>query len=271
MKKKFISTIVGFSVVFLSLVGAPAYGGGGGHGGGGGYGGFSGGGHASFGGGGHASGVSRGYGGAGISGSGGSYGARPYSSGISTGARGTGKATTHREPRLERRFMVLVRDRKIEPLPGSLLVRQIILVATTSREINPALALRVNPHAVHRANALRSNVQEGATRPAGLGRDRMPPTGSDSTRKQNKGCVTGRAKHLGGMTQNIITRNTGVIVIIMIMIGGVIIATLSFLLAGVFGAGMTDGGIRPGVTTHIIRITIITARSMAMMAFNQTR
>ena len=39
MKRKFILTIVGFSVVLLSFVGAPAYGRGGGHGGGGGYGG----------------------------------------------------------------------------------------------------------------------------------------------------------------------------------------------------------------------------------------
>ena len=87
MKRKSILTIVGFSVVLLSFVGAPAYGRGGGHGGGGGYGGLSGGGHASFGGG-HGSGVSRGYGGAGISGSGGSYGARHYSSGTSTGRYG---------------------------------------------------------------------------------------------------------------------------------------------------------------------------------------
>jgi len=84
VKRKFISTIVGFSVVFLSLLGAPAYGGGDGHGGGGGYGGFSGGGQPNFGGGGHATGISRDYGGAGSSGSGGSYVARPYSSGIST-------------------------------------------------------------------------------------------------------------------------------------------------------------------------------------------
>ena len=44
MKRKFISTVVGVSVVLLSLVGAPAYGRGGGHGGGGHGGGFSGGG-----------------------------------------------------------------------------------------------------------------------------------------------------------------------------------------------------------------------------------
>src|SRR5437762_1537374 len=48
---------------------------------------------------------------------------------------GTGKGTTHREPRLERRFMAQLRGHKIGPLPGSLLVRRIIPVATTSREI----------------------------------------------------------------------------------------------------------------------------------------
>jgi hypothetical protein len=53
---------------------------------------------------------------------------------------GTGKGTTHRKRRLERRFMA-----QVQPLPGSLLVRRIIPVATTSREINPALALLENP------------------------------------------------------------------------------------------------------------------------------
>ena len=48
------------------------------------------------------------------------------------------------------------------------------------------------------------------------------------------------------MTQNIITRNTGVIVTILVMIGGIIIAMPSFLLVGGFGVGMTAGGIRPG-------------------------
>ncbi|PYL50660.1 MAG: hypothetical protein DMF32_03585, partial [Verrucomicrobia bacterium] len=107
----------------------------------------------------------------------------------------------HREARPEGRFMVLARDRKIEPLPSSLHGLQIGLELTTFPVINLALALRVNP-APSNALAQLQRVQPG---PAGLGRDRMPPTGSDSTRKQNKGCVTGRAKHLGGMTQNIIT------------------------------------------------------------------
>jgi len=58
---------------------------------------------------------------------------------------GMGKGTTHREARLEARLTVPARDRKIEPLPSSLLGRQSILVATTSHEINPPLALRASP------------------------------------------------------------------------------------------------------------------------------
>ena len=104
----------------------------------------------------------------------------------------TGKGITHREARLEGRFIVLARDRKVEPLPGSLLGRQSILVATTSHEINPLLALRANP-ASSNALAQLQRVQPGPTE---LGRDRMQPTGSDSTRKQNKDCVTGKAKRL---------------------------------------------------------------------------
>lgn len=80
MKRKFISTFVGFSVVLLSLVGVPAYGRGGGHGGGG---------HAGFNGGARAGGVSRGHSGAGISRAGGGYGGRYYSPGISTGRYGS--------------------------------------------------------------------------------------------------------------------------------------------------------------------------------------
>jgi hypothetical protein len=57
----------------------------------------------------------------------------------------TGKGTTHRKHRLERGFMVQLPGRKLGPLPGNLLVRQIIPVATSSREINPALALRERP------------------------------------------------------------------------------------------------------------------------------
>jgi hypothetical protein len=89
MKRKLISTIVGFSVVLLSLVGAPAYGGDRGHGGGGGHGGISSGGHAGFSGGARAGGISRGYSGVGISRGGASYGARHYSPGISTGRYGS--------------------------------------------------------------------------------------------------------------------------------------------------------------------------------------
>jgi hypothetical protein len=58
---------------------------------------------------------------------------------------GTGKGTTRREPRLEGRFIVLLRVRKVGPLPGSLLVRQITPVATTFREIDPESALPGNP------------------------------------------------------------------------------------------------------------------------------
>ena len=37
----------------------------------------------------------------------------------------------------------------------------------------------------------------------------MQPTGSDSTLKQRKDCVTGKAKRLDRPTQNVITMNTG--------------------------------------------------------------
>jgi hypothetical protein len=56
-----------------------------------------------------------------------------------------GKGTTRREPRPEDRLMVQLRGRKIGPLSGSLLVRQITPVATTSREVSPELALPGNP------------------------------------------------------------------------------------------------------------------------------
>ena len=179
----------------------------------------------------------------------------------------TGKGTTHREARLEGRFIVLLRARKVRPLPSSLLGRQSILVATTSHEINPLLDLRVNP-ASSNALAQLQRVQPG---PIELGRDRMQPTGSDLTPKQRKDCVTGKAKRLDTPTQDVITRNTGKIASTITMIGGVIIATLSFLLVGGFGVGMTAGGIRPGDTIRITRITIITARSMAMTDFDPMR
>src|SRR4029453_8022799 len=56
-----------------------------------------------------------------------------------------GKSTTHREFRLEARFMVLVTGRKVEPLPSSLLGRRAIPIATTFRKIDPGLVLRVSP------------------------------------------------------------------------------------------------------------------------------
>jgi hypothetical protein len=56
-----------------------------------------------------------------------------------------GKSTTHREFRLEARFMVLVTGRKVEPLPSSLLGRRAIPVAITFRKIDPGLVLRLSP------------------------------------------------------------------------------------------------------------------------------
>jgi len=109
MKREFILTIVGVSVVLLCFIGAPAYARGGGHGGGGRSGGFSGGahagfsggGHASFGSGGHSSGVGHGYSGAGINHGGASYGARHYSPAIPTGRYGSygGYGQRHYAPR----------------------------------------------------------------------------------------------------------------------------------------------------------------------------
>jgi hypothetical protein len=179
----------------------------------------------------------------------------------------TGKGITHREPRRGIRLIVLLTVRKAEPLPGSLLGRQSILVATTSHEINPLLALRANP-ASSNALAQLQRVQRGPTE---LGRDRMQPTGSDSTLKQRKDCVTGKAKRLDTPMQDVITRNTGSIASTMTMIGGVIIATLSFSLVGGFGAGMTAGGIRPGDTIRITPSMTTMVRSMVTMDFNQTR
>jgi hypothetical protein len=70
---------------------------------------------------------------------------REFPPGATAATAATGKGTMHREAQLEAEFMVLVRDRKVEPLPSSLLVRQIIPVAITSREINPELDSRVSP------------------------------------------------------------------------------------------------------------------------------
>ena len=179
----------------------------------------------------------------------------------------TGKAITHREPRPGIRIIVLLPVRKAEPLPGSLLGRQSILVATTSHEINPLLALRANP-ASSNALAQLQRVQPG---PIELGRDRMQPTGNDLIPKQRKDCVTGKAKRLDTPTQDVITRNTGRIASTITMIGGVIIATLSFLLVGGFGVGMMAGGIRLGDTIRITPTTITMVRSMVTMDFNPTR
>jgi hypothetical protein len=148
-----------------------------------------------------------------------------------------------------------------------LLGPQIGLEVITFPAISPALALRANP-ASSNALAQLQRVQPG---PTGLGRDRMPPTGSDSTLKQHKDCVTGKAKRLDTPTQDVITMNTGKIVSTMTMIGGVIIATLSFLLVGGFGVGMMAGGIQPGDTIRITHTTITMVRSMVTMDFNPMR
>jgi hypothetical protein len=192
----------------------------------------------------------------------------------------TGKGTTHRGARLEARFIVLARDHKVGPLPVSLLGRQITLVAITPREIDPALVLRVNPVSslvitrvqigisASNAPAQLQGVQRGRT---GLGHGRMQRTGSDSTRKPHKDCVIGKAKRLDMPMLDVITKNTGKIAITMTMIGGVIIATLLFLLVGVFGAGMTAGGIQPGVMTRTTPTTITMVPSMGTMDFNPTK
>lgn len=120
------------------------------------------------------------------------------------------------------------------------------------------------------SNAL-AELQKERRGPTALGRDRIQPTGIDSTLKQHKDCVTGKAARLDTPMPNVIMMDTGVIVITTTVTGGVIIATPSSLLVGVFGGGMTAGGIRPGATTRIIRTTITMVPSMATMDFNPTR
>lgn len=61
------------------------------------------------------------------------------------GMAGTDRSITHREARLERRFIVLARDRKVERLPGSMRGRHGIPVAITLHKIDPALGLRASP------------------------------------------------------------------------------------------------------------------------------
>jgi hypothetical protein len=136
MKRTIIPIVVGLSIALVSLVGVPAYGG---HGGGG---------HAGFSGGAHFGGAGRGYSAVGISHAAGSMVRgiiRPESPRDATAAiAAMGKDTTYREAQPEPRFMVPARDRKVESLPISLLGRQLIPVATTSREIGPGLALLAN-------------------------------------------------------------------------------------------------------------------------------
>jgi hypothetical protein len=180
---------------------------------------------------------------------------------------GMGKGTTHREARLECRFLVQLRGGKTGLLPGSLLVRQVTLAATTFREIDPALALRAN---LGSSNA-RPQLQRVQLETAVLGCDGMRLIGRNPTLKQHKICATGGVNRLDGTMQNVINRITGAIVIIITITGGTIIAVPSCSLAGAIGVGMTDGGIRRGVTIPIIHTTTTTVLSTAMMDLNPIR
>lgn len=188
---------------------------------------------------------------------------------------GTGKSTMHHERRPADTIFVLHRVCKTEPFQGSLIGRQNIRAATTCPEINRGLALPENPMCSPVREEIAIFVGSVALLPQEVQRDRAAlgqgRTSRASIRKHNKECVTGRVKHLDGTMQNVIITITGVIVIIMVMIGGVIIVMPSFLLTGVIGVGTTAGGIPPGDTTHTIPTTIITARSMDMMGYNQRK
>jgi hypothetical protein len=91
-------------------------------------------------------------------------------------------AAPHRESRLEGRFIVLARGRKVERLPSSLLVRHAIRVAITFRKINPGLVLRVSllsSRVTMRekigiyASSARPRLQKVQPGPAVLGLDRI--------------------------------------------------------------------------------------------------
>jgi hypothetical protein len=93
-----------------------------------------------------------------------------------------GKGTMHREARPETRFTVPAREHKVEPLPSSLLGRQSILVATTSRKIDPRLVLRVSPPSTRvimrgqigtYASSARLRLQKVQPGPTTLGLDRI--------------------------------------------------------------------------------------------------
>ena len=191
------------------------------------------------------------------------------------GMAGTGKSTTHHEHRSADRIIVHLRVCKIETLQGSLIGRQSIRAAITCPEINRGSALPENPMCSPVPEEIAIFVTSVALLPQEVQHDRAAlgqgRTSRGLIRKHNKECVTGRVKHLDGTTQNAIMKITGVIVIIMVMIGGEIIAMRSFLLTGVSGAGMTVGGIRPGVTTRITPTTTTTVLSMATTVCNQTR
>ena len=169
-------------------------------------------------------------------------------------------------------IMVPARERKIKLLPGSLLGRQSILVAITSRKIDPALVLRVSPlssrvimrEKIGHTSSTRAQLQRMQPGPAAAwsrqnaaNRQRLDPQTKERLHNWQ-----GKAHGWNDAKRN--HKITGKIAITMTMIGGIIIATLLFLLAEVIGAGMADGGIRPGVMTRIILITIIMVRSMAM-------
>jgi hypothetical protein len=235
MKTRFIPTIVGLSIGLMSLAAVSASAGGS-HGGVG---------HAGF------SSGARGYSGTGISRGAGSYGTRYYSSGISTGHYGNygGHGQRYYAPRSSTAGQIY---------------------GSSARSQGRAASKQFAP-APSRSGSYYVPRDQSATGPTGLGRDRMQPTGNDSTLKQRKDCVAGKAERLDTPTQNVITRNTGVIVITTTMTGGVTIATLSFLLGEVFGVGLTAGGIRPGATIRIIPTMIIMVPSMATMDFNPTR
>ena len=141
------------------------------------------------------------------------------------GMAGTGKSTTHHEHRSADRIFVHLRVCKIETLQGSLTGRQNIRAAITCPQINRGSALPENPMCNPVREEIAIFVSSVALSPQEVQRDRptlgLGRTSRGSIRKHNKECVTGRAKHLDGTTQNVIITITGAIVIIMITIGGI--------------------------------------------------
>ena len=150
-------------------------------------------------------------------GSGGSYGARHYSSGISTGRYGTyrgygsygGYGQRYYAPRTSAGNQIYrsspssqnrTASKQFARSPkysGSYYVPQDRSGVGFARKSGFQPRIIRAPIAMFASNAPERlpEVQRG---PTGLGRDRMQPTGSDSTLKQHKDCVTGKAKHLDG-------------------------------------------------------------------------